>query len=199
MKIALIAKIRNGHLVELLQEKGWSQADLARAVGVNPTMVSEWMQMKDYPKTPAMRARVEQATGRLCEDLFPAEVTQLKHEPLPRTLTAIRDIPLARLLQRSADYALPSPEEHLVRAEPLRLLQAALAELDPREQYVLERRFGLNGHAPQSLAEIGKVFDLSGTRIKDIEAAALRHLRAPTRPARRALGQAMWPEGGKAC
>lgn len=60
-------------------------------------------------------------------------------------------------------------------------LKGVLGSLTPREQKVLELRFGLNDGRPRTLEEVGKVFDVTRERIRQIEAKALRKLRHPSR------------------
>lgn len=56
-----------------------------------------------------------------------------------------------------------------------------LETLTPREQEVLRLRFGLDDGRTRTLEEVGKVFDVTRERIRQIEAKALRKLRHPTR------------------
>ncbi len=58
---------------------------------------------------------------------------------------------------------------------------AALATLTPKESKVLQMRFGINYPNRMKLKEIGPQFDVSGERIRQIEAKALRKLRNPRR------------------
>ena len=62
----------------------------------------------------------------------------------------------------------------------------ALAFLDtltltPREEQVLRMRFGLTDGKPHTLEEVGKEFDVTRERIRQIESKALRKLRHPSR------------------
>jgi RNA polymerase sigma factor (sigma-70 family) len=165
----------------LLQEKGWTQADFARAVGVDATRVSLWMQMKAIPKTPAMRQRIEQATGKLFEDLFPPELERLTPQDVPRDLVVIREVPIERLLTSARVPRIASPEDAALAQEPLRLLAASLADLPPRHRTVLELRWGLGGHDAHTLAEIAERFGVTHQRIRGIEMEALRMLQTPSR------------------
>ena len=61
---------------------------------------------------------------------------------------------------------------------------AVLHSLSPRERKVLELRFGLHDGRSRTLEEVGKVFDVTRERIRQIEAKALRKLRHPTRATR---------------
>jgi RNA polymerase primary sigma factor len=56
--------------------------------------------------------------------------------------------------------------------------RALLELLTPREQQLLRLRFGMDGGAGQTLEEVGKSFNLSRERVRQIEAAALKKLRA---------------------
>jgi RNA polymerase primary sigma factor len=59
--------------------------------------------------------------------------------------------------------------------------QGVLATLTPREEKVLRLRFGIGERADHTLEEVGKDFDVTRERIRQIEAKALRKLRHPIR------------------
>ena len=56
-----------------------------------------------------------------------------------------------------------------------------LRTLSPRERAVLELRYGLDGKPPRTLDEVGRTFNVTRERIRQIEAKALRKLRHPSR------------------
>ena len=60
-------------------------------------------------------------------------------------------------------------------------LSEVLSTLTPREAKVLQLRFGLEDGRPRTLEEVGKEFDVTRERIRQIEAKALRKLRHPSR------------------
>ena len=60
-------------------------------------------------------------------------------------------------------------------------VQGVLAGLTPREAKVLRMRFGIDMNTDHTLEEVGKQFDVTRERIRQIEAKALRKLRHPTR------------------
>jgi len=60
-------------------------------------------------------------------------------------------------------------------------IDAVLSSLSPREQRVLQLRFGLEDGRSRTLEEVGKEFNVTRERIRQIEAKALRKLRHPTR------------------
>ncbi|MFQ5761024.1 MAG: sigma-70 family RNA polymerase sigma factor, partial [Acidiferrobacterales bacterium] len=59
--------------------------------------------------------------------------------------------------------------------------QNVLAGLTPREAKVLRMRFGIEMNTDHTLEEVGKQFDVTRERIRQIEAKALRKLRHPSR------------------
>ena len=60
-------------------------------------------------------------------------------------------------------------------------LDEVLDTLTEREQKVLRLRFGMNDGRARTLEEVGKEFDVTRERIRQIEAKALRKLRHPSR------------------
>jgi RNA polymerase sigma factor (sigma-70 family) len=83
-----------------------------------------------------------------------------------------------RLVDTIADES-ADPAEVLTRLFQARAdLAAVLDDLAPNERTVLRRRFGLDGEEPETLEAIGKRLDYSRERIRQIEAAGLRKLRA---------------------
>ena len=58
---------------------------------------------------------------------------------------------------------------------------AVLADLTPREEQVLRKRFGIGEKSDHTLEEVGKLFNVTRERIRQIEAKALRKLRHPVR------------------
>ena len=58
-----------------------------------------------------------------------------------------------------------------------RELAEALDRLNPRMRHVLARRFGLDGHSPQTLEEVGSHLGITRERVRQLESRALRELR----------------------
>ncbi len=61
---------------------------------------------------------------------------------------------------------------------------SVLKSLTPREERVITLRFGLDDGRPRTLEELGKEFNVTRERIRQIEAKALRKLRHPSRAKR---------------
>jgi RNA polymerase primary sigma factor len=103
--------------------------------------------------------------------------------PVPQLLS------LDRLISEESD---PEKSEHLVDRRsgnaPLEqavdrnlreIIDEALAKLKPIERDVIVRHFGLNGDRPASMGEIGKSYNLTKERIRQIEGSALKKMKYP--------------------
>lgn len=74
----------------------------------------------------------------------------------------------------------PTAADHVVRSELQVTISRSLQVLTPREREVLRLRFGLDADEPRSLAEVGRVLDISRQRARELEQSALRRLRSET-------------------
>jgi RNA polymerase sigma factor (sigma-70 family) len=77
-----------------------------------------------------------------------------------------------------ADESAESPVERMAQEDLVQTVHRALGALSPRERQILEMRFGLGSSEESTLAEIGREFGLSRERIRQLQALALRKLRA---------------------
>jgi RNA polymerase sigma factor (sigma-70 family) len=78
------------------------------------------------------------------------------------------------------DLSFPSPDEALGDTELSRETRDLLKLLSPREEQVLRMRFGIDAPGDLTLEEVGKSFELTRERIRQIETKALRKLRLPS-------------------
>ncbi len=130
---------------------------------------------------------------------------ELGREPQPEEIAQRMDLPVERIrevMKISQDpVSLETPigeeedshlgdfiqDEHVavpVDAATFTLLHEQLLEVDTlteREQKVLKLRFGLEDGRPRTLEEVGREFNVTRERIRQIEAKALRKLRHPSR------------------
>ncbi|MBQ3182349.1 MAG: RNA polymerase sigma factor RpoD, partial [Clostridia bacterium] len=79
------------------------------------------------------------------------------------------------------DQDSPAPAEAAAYTLLREQLNEVLHTLSPREEQVLKLRFGLSDGRPRTLEEVGKEFNITRERIRQIEAKALRKLRHPSR------------------
>ena len=82
------------------------------------------------------------------------------------------------------DEDAPVPAEAAYHTLLKEQLSDVLGTLTPREEKVLRLRFGLEDGRPRTLEEVGKEFNVTRERIRQIEAKALRKLRHPSRSKR---------------
>lgn len=78
----------------------------------------------------------------------------------------------------------PAPSDEVSYTLLREQLNEVLHTLTPREEHVLKLRFGLEDGRSRTLEEVGKVFNITRERIRQIEAKALRKLRHPSRSKR---------------
>ena len=78
------------------------------------------------------------------------------------------------------DERTPDPFVHTVDVLRRQHLVRALSVLDEDEQQVILLRFGLDGGEPRTLSEVGKVFNLTRERVRQIEGRGLAKLRHPS-------------------
>ncbi|MDU3456092.1 sigma-70 family RNA polymerase sigma factor, partial [Peptostreptococcus sp.] len=79
------------------------------------------------------------------------------------------------------DEDAPAPAEAAAYSLLKEQIEEVLNTLNDREQKVLKLRFGLEDGRARTLEEVGKEFDVTRERIRQIEAKALRKLRHPSR------------------
>ena len=75
------------------------------------------------------------------------------------------------------DTAIPSPPDTVIHVNLKSQIEEALNDLTEKETKIIEMRFGLNDEKEQTLEEVGKKFQVTRERIRQIEKQALRKLR----------------------
>lgn len=71
----------------------------------------------------------------------------------------------------------PGPEEIVERNDVKKILASYIKKLTPREQIVINERFGLTDRRPKTLEETGKLFGIGRERVRQIEEKALQKLK----------------------
>jgi RNA polymerase primary sigma factor len=74
-----------------------------------------------------------------------------------------------------------SPAEAVIKVNLQERTEHVLRTLSPREEKIIRMRFGLEDGSEHTLEEVGRSFDVTRERIRQIEAKALRKLRHPSR------------------
>lgn len=108
------------------------------------------------------------------------KILKIAKEPISMA-TPVGDDEESRLEDFIEDDVVDSPIDSAMNAGLREATLEVLATLTPREAKVLRMRFGIDMNTDHTLEEVGKQFDVTRERIRQIEAKALRKLRHPTR------------------
>ncbi len=108
------------------------------------------------------------------------KVLKIAKEPISME-TPIGDDEDSHLGDFIEDTSVESPIDSATMESLRETTHSVLAGLTPREAKVLRMRFGIDMHTDHTLEEVGKQFDVTRERIRQIEAKALRKLRHPSR------------------
>ena len=108
------------------------------------------------------------------------KVLKIAKEPISME-TPIGDEEDSHLGDFIEDVTIHSPDQAATGSGLKESTHTVLAGLTPREAKVLRMRFGIDMNTDHTLEEVGKQFDVTRERIRQIEAKALRKLRHPTR------------------
>jgi RNA polymerase sigma factor (sigma-70 family) len=149
-----------GHIAESMRKVHTTAATLAETLGREPS-----------DEEIAVAAQMS-----------PKKIEELRtvNQPLLSMETPVGDTrggearTLAELLP-DADHV--GPAESLEQSDLLETLQKVLPFLGERERYIINRRFGLDGRAPQTLEEIGQHLKVTRERTRQLQVGALLQLR----------------------
>jgi len=108
------------------------------------------------------------------------EILKLAQTPLSLE-TPIGDEDDSILSDFVEDINLESPEQELIRASLKQTLETLFSELSEREVHILRLRFGFEDGVPKTLEEVGRLYNVTRERIRQIESKALEKLRHPIR------------------
>ena len=111
------------------------------------------------------------------------EIQRVARTPLPWD-TPVGDDDDSHLGDFIADENTATPQDAASYALLRQQLIDTLNTLDPREEMVLRRRYGLDDGRPRTLEDVGKEFGVTRERVRQIESKALRKLRHPSRSKR---------------
>jgi len=108
------------------------------------------------------------------------EVKKISQEPVSLE-TPIGEEEDSHLVDFIEDEDAPAPASAAAYIMLREQLDSVLDTLTNREKRILELRFGIEDGRSRTLEEVGKEFDVTRERIRQIEAKALRKLRHPSR------------------
>ncbi|MFN0125248.1 MAG: RNA polymerase sigma factor RpoD/SigA [Verrucomicrobiales bacterium] len=149
-----------GHIAESMRKVHTAAASLAETLGREPS-------------DDEIAAAAQMSTKKI-------EELRMVNQPLLSMETPMGDTrggdsrTLAEMLPDSEHTA---PDESLAHSDLVATLEKVLPFLGERERYIINRRFGLDGRAPQTLEEIGQHLKVTRERTRQLQVSALLQLR----------------------
>jgi len=162
-----------------------SIADQARTIRIPVHMIETINKLNRISRQMLQEMGREPVPEELAERMEMPEdkvrkVLKIAKEPISME-TPIGDDEDSHLGDFIEDANISSPVDSATGSGLTGTVQGVLAGLTPREAKVLRMRFGIDMNTDHTLEEVGKQFDVTRERIRQIEAKALRKLRHPTR------------------
>ena len=149
------------HMIETINKLNRISRQMLQEMGREPT-----------PEELAVRMEMPEDKVR--------KVLKIAKEPISME-TPIGDDEDSHLGDFIEDTSVSSPIDSATTESLRETTHSVLAQLTPREAKVLRMRFGIDMNTDHTLEEVGKQFDVTRERIRQIEAKALRKLRHPSR------------------
>ncbi len=165
-----------------------SIADQARTIRIPVHMIETINKLNRIQRQLLQRMGREPTPEELAEEMEMPEdkirkVMKIAKEPISME-TPIGDDEDSSLGDFIEDSNILSPQDAADSEGMSETVREMLGTLTPREAKVLRMRFGLSMNTDHTLEEVGKQFDVTRERIRQIEAKALRKLRHPSRAER---------------
>ena len=178
------------HMVETINRLTRVQRRLVQELGREPTSEELALEMdllepdelmainealsNEMPVDPVLERKWRRAASRV------RRIIKIAQEPMSLE-TPVGSEESSQLGDFIEDETTPEPVDAAARELLKEQVQNALSVLTERERQVLEMRFGLLDGKDYTLEEVGRYFNVTRERIRQIEAKALRKLRHPTR------------------
>lgn len=162
-----------------------SIADQARTIRIPVHMIETINKMNRINRQILQETGVEPDPATLAQKMDLPEdrvrkILKIAKEPISME-TPIGDDDDSHLGDFIEDNNTVSPSDSALHGSMRDVVKDVLDSLTPREAKVLRMRFGIEMSTDQTLEEVGKQFDVTRERIRQIEAKALRKLRHPSR------------------
>jgi RNA polymerase primary sigma factor len=146
------------HIVEKLGEIASAEQRLAARLGREPSTVEVGREL----------------------GIRPAEIERIRRSAqtpisLDKPIGDENDSSIGELV---SDQSAPTPDEAAQEFHQNEILRRVVADLPSRQRQIIELRYGLDGREPRTLEEVGRVFNLTRERIRQIEQRSLKELRA---------------------
>ena len=162
-------------------------ADQARTIRIPVHMVetiykitrAQRQLVQELGREPTAEEISERLDGALSADRI-REIQRINQEPVSLE-TPIGEEDDSHLGDFLEDKEVETPNEYTTKSLLKDELYEVMSDLTEREQKVLKLRYGLEDNHPRTLEEVGKEFNVTRERVRQIEAKAIKKLRHPNR------------------
>ncbi|MFQ5923334.1 MAG: sigma-70 family RNA polymerase sigma factor [Anaerolineales bacterium] len=178
------------HMVETINRLMRVQRRMVQELGRDPTSEELALELEvlepedvaairqaysaEQPLDPTLEQKLRRGADKV------RKIIRIAQEPMSLE-TPVGSEDSSQLADFIEDETMPQPVDEAAKQLLKEQVQNALSVLTERERQVLEMRFGLLDGRDYTLEEVGKYFQVTRERIRQIEAKALRKLRHPTR------------------
>ena len=178
-------KVKNNRLLTKMEAAGYpSVAKLAEAIGMNRTVIYRIVSIKStaldnegYYRPEALR--IAEFLNCTPQDIYPpAQMRGTMKENKAQITANANEVDSLTSSLRTLAF---SPERKMILNEAKQALKAVMMTLTPKEQRILDLRYGLTYGEEKTLDEVGAMFGVSRERIRQQEMKALRKMRHPHR------------------
>ena len=178
-------KVKNNRLLTKMEQAGYpTVAKLADTIGMNRTVIYRIVSMKSaaldeegYYRPEALR--IAEFLKCTPQDIYPpAQMRGTMKENKAQITANANEVDSLTSSLRTLAF---SPERKMILEDAKQVLKSAMMTLTPKEQRILDLRYGLTYGEEKTLDEVGAMFGVSRERIRQHEMKALRKMRHPGR------------------
>ena len=178
-------KVKNNRLLTKIEGAGYSSvAKFADTIGMNRTVIYRIVSMKSaaldeegYYRPEALR--IAKFLNCTPQDIYPpAQMRGAMKENKAQITANANEVDSLTSSLRTLAF---SPERKMILDEAKQALKAVMMTLTPKEQRILDLRYGLTYGEEKTLDEVGAMFGVSRERIRQQEMKALRKMRHPSK------------------
>jgi len=180
--VRLEARLKNGDLVGAREQLGLTQTDVAKSIGISSTYYSRCENMISYPSQ-EIQAKIcgfyrDNGVFLFEDDVFPEELRKIKSTKrvVEREIPKSKLVSLSTIIQEDLPCPKSGPQNILEMEELKRKMEKVLDTLTYREGEIIKLRYGIEDGNHYSSEEVGRKFKITGSRVREIEAKALRKL-----------------------
>jgi RNA polymerase sigma factor (sigma-70 family) len=195
VRLTAVVKIKNGYLWEAVQKCG-GVGKLAEYLGIHQQMMSNLLNLTRYPYSifsgrkaskhsidwDAVEEKLLLLIGVGFDEIFPKELSTEAFNSKPKQYAVTQDVPVLSLTgldPKLLTTDLSETEDKIENDELRRDLFKAIDNLKPQQAQALKLYYGLEDGEPKTATDVGRIMNLSGTRVQQIIQGGLMKLRHP--------------------